>query len=33
VALAICYFGVNIGVSFWNIDWHHYTTFANRLGW
>ena len=33
VALAIVYFGVNIGVSFWDIDWHHYTTFANRLGW
>jgi len=33
VALAIVYFGVNIGVSVWDIDWHHYTTFANRLGW
>ena len=33
VALAIVYFGVNIGVSIWDIDWHHYTTFANRLGW
>lgn len=33
VALAIVYFGLNIGVSFWDIDWHHYTTFANRLGW
>lgn len=33
VALAIAYFGVNIGVSVWDIDWHHYTTFANRLGW
>jgi hypothetical protein len=32
-ALAIVYFGVNIGVSVWDIDWHHYTTFANRLGW
>lgn len=33
VALAIVYFGLNVGVSFWDIDWHHYTTFANRLGW
>lgn len=33
VALAIVYFGVNIGVSVWDIDWQHYTTFANRLGW
>ncbi|KAM0722190.1 hypothetical protein Q7P37_001631 [Cladosporium fusiforme] len=33
VALAVVYFGVNIGVSVWDIDWHHYTTFANRLGW
>lgn len=33
VALAIVYFGVNVGVSVWEIDWHHYTTFANRLGW
>ena len=33
VALAIVYFGVNVGVSVWDIDWHHYTTFANRLGW
>lgn len=33
VALAIVYFGINIGVSVWGIDWHHYTTFANRLGW
>lgn len=33
VTLVIVYFGVNIGVSFWDIDWHHYTTFANRLGW
>lgn len=33
VALAVVYFGLNIGISFWDIDWHHYTTFANRLGW
>ena len=33
VALAIIYFGINVGVSVWDIDWHHYTTFANRLGW
>lgn len=33
VALAIVYFGINIGVSVWDIDWRHYTTFANRLGW
>ena len=33
VALAVVYFGVNAGVSVWDIDWHHYTTFANRLGW
>lgn len=33
VILAIVYFGVNIGVSVWDIDWQHYTTFANRLGW
>ena len=33
VALAVAYFGINIGVSVWDIDWHHYTTFANRLGW
>jgi hypothetical protein len=33
VVLAIVYFGLNIGLSVWDIDWHHYTTFANRLGW
>lgn len=33
VVLVIVYFGVNIGVSVWRIDWHHFTTFANRLGW
>lgn len=33
VVMATVYFGVNIGVSVWDIDWHHYTTFANRLGW
>jgi hypothetical protein len=33
VALAIVYFGANVGVSVWDINWHHYTTFANRLGW
>jgi hypothetical protein len=33
VVLAIVYFGLNIGVSVWGIDWNHYTTFANRLGW
>jgi hypothetical protein len=33
VALAFVYFGLNIGVSIWDIDWHHCTIFANRLGW
>lgn len=33
VALAVVYFGINVGASVWDIDWHHYTTFANRLGW
>ena len=33
IVLAVVYFGVNIGVSVWDIAWHHYTTFANRLGW
>jgi hypothetical protein len=36
VALAIVYFGANIGVSIWGIDWqhmNHITIFANRLGW
>lgn len=33
VVMAVVYFGVNVGVSVWDIDWHHYTTFANRLGW
>jgi hypothetical protein len=36
VALAIVYFGANIGVSIWGINWQHMshiTIFANRLGW
>jgi hypothetical protein len=36
VALAIVYFGANIGVSIWGINWRHMshiTIFANRLGW
>lgn len=36
VALAIVYFGANIAVSIWGIDWQHMshiTIFANRLGW
>ena len=36
VALAIAYFGTNIGVSIWGLDWqhmNHITIFANRLGW
>jgi hypothetical protein len=36
VALAIVYFGANIGVSIWGIPWQHMshiTIFANRLGW
>lgn len=33
VFLLVAYFGINIGLAFWDIDWSHYTTFANRLGW
>jgi hypothetical protein len=36
VAIAIVYFGANIGVSIWGINWQHMshiTIFANRLGW
>lgn len=33
VFLLVAYFGINIGLALWQIDWSHYTTFANRLGW
>lgn len=33
VVLLVAYFGINIGLAFWQIDFKHYTTFANRLGW
>jgi hypothetical protein len=33
VVLVIVHFSLNVGLSVWDIDWDHYTTFANRLGW
>jgi hypothetical protein len=33
VVLVIVQFSLNVGLSVWDIDWDHYTTFANRLGW
>ena len=33
VFLLVAYFGINIGLAFWQINWKEYTTFANRLGW
>jgi hypothetical protein len=33
VVLVIVHTSLNVGLSGWDIDWNHYTTFANRLGW
>jgi hypothetical protein len=33
VVLVIVHSSLNVGLSVWDIDWHHYTTLANRLGW